>query len=139
MQIAERFANAIFERFGGISLIATAVEADGGVVANAQDKVLQIVEEERIVERLRPIPWVGEPEILPHHYAVPVAGFKECIIAHLPNPVADHCEVHVTVVAHGRIVLARTVAQHRLAESPVAAAPDEAPSVDPYLQRTAFF
>ena len=84
------------------------------------------------------VPGIGQPEILPHHDAVAVAGFVEGVVADLPHPVADHVEVHVAVVAHGGVVLAGAVAQHGFAEAPVAAAGNEAAAVDPHAQRAAF-
>src|SRR5580658_10696733 len=70
---------------------------------------------------------------------MPVASVVESVLADLAHPVADHGEVHVAVVAHGGVVFARAVTQHGFAEAPVAAARDEAPPVDPNLQRAAVF
>ena len=81
------------------------------------------------------VPRIRQPEILPHHHAIPVAGFVEFVVADLPHPVADHVEVHLRVVAHRGIVFARAIAQHRFAEAPIAALGNEAPAVDPHAQR----
>ena len=63
--------------------------------------------EQRVVVRVGTVPRVGQPEVLPHDDAVAVAGFVEFVVAGLPDPVADHGEVHVAVVADGGVVLAR--------------------------------
>ncbi len=68
-----------------------------------------------------------------------VAGFIEFVVAGMAYPVADHVEVHVTVVAHRGIVFAAPVAQHRFGEPPIAALRNKAPAVDPHTQRTAIF
>ena len=68
-----------------------------------------------------------------------VARIIECIVADLADPVADHGEVHFAVIANSGVVFARAIAQHRFAESPVAAARNEAPAVDPDAQLAAVF
>ena len=109
------------------------------MIADAQNQVLHILQEEIIVIRFGAVPWIGQPEILPHHNSMTVAGFIERFIADLPDPVTNHGEVHFAVVAYGDVVFARAVAKHRFAESPVAAARDESASVDPYPQIAAIF
>ena len=64
-----------------------------------------------------------------------VAGFVEFVVADLPHPIADHVEVHLAVIAQSGIIFARTVAQHRFAESPIASASDKTPAVDEDSQR----
>jgi len=91
------------------------------MVADAQNHVLDVAQEHVVVVGIGAIQRVGEPEILPHDDAKLVAGLEELVVADLPDPVADHGEVHVAVVAHGGVVLAGTVAQHGLAKAPVPA------------------
>ena len=40
------------------------------MVANAQDDILHIAEEQLVVVGFGTVPWIGQPEILPHHHAV---------------------------------------------------------------------
>ena len=71
-----------------------------------------------LVVGIRAVHRIGQPEILPHHDAVLVAGIVELVVAGLPHPVADHGEVHVLVVAHGHVVFARAVAQQLTSGKP---------------------
>ena len=110
-----------------------------GVAANRRIKSRAFVRRHRVVIGDWAVPWVGEPEVLPDHDAVAVACFVKCVVADLADPVADHGEVHLAVVAHRGVVLASAIAQHRFAEAPVAAARDEAAAIDPDAKRFVVF
>ena len=101
-------------------------------------KSLALRQEHGVVVGIGAVPRIRQPEILPHHHPMAVAGIVELILADLADPVADHVEVHLGVVAHGGVVLPRAVAQHGFAEAPVAALGNEAAAVDPHAQRAAF-
>src|ERR1700733_3720991 len=106
------------------------------MISNAQHRVLYISQEQIIVIGIGAVPGIGEPEILPYQNAVTVAGFVEFVVADLPYPISNHVEIHLAVVTQGAVIFASTVAQHRLAKSPIAAASDKAPAVDEDSQRT---
>src|SRR5215831_7087697 len=109
------------------------------MIANAQQVILRIYEEEIIIVRIGPVPGIREPEILPDHYSEAIGSVVECLVAHLADPVANHVEVLVLMEAQRSVVLARAIPQHRLGKSPVSPPRDEAASVDPYLQHSAVF
>ncbi len=139
VQLGQQFADAVFQRLGRGAFVAAAIQAHRGVVAYAQQRVADVAQEHVVVVGVGAVDGVGQPEILPHHDAVAVAGVVEGVVAGLSHPVADHGEVHVAVVADGDVVFARAVAQHGFGEAPVAAARDEAAAVDEDLQRAAVF
>ena len=101
---------------------------------DAVDEVAAVGEEQLFVVGVGTVPRIGQPEVLPHHDAVAVAGVVELIVARLPHPVAYHVVVHVAVVGHGRIVFAPAVVEVGLGEAPVAAEGDETLAVDEDLQ-----
>ena len=72
----------------------------------------------------------SEPEVLPYHNSVAVAGIEERFSARLAYPVAYHGEVLLGVQPHGYVVLALAVAKQQFGEAPVAALAHEAPAVD---------
>ena len=109
------------------------------MIANAQQVVSRVREEQVVIVRVGPVPRIRQPEILPHHHAVAIGCVVERLIAGLPDPVANHVEVFVAMIAQGRVVFTRAIAQHRLGKSPVSAARDEPPPVDPDLQHAAVF
>ncbi len=116
------------------SLVAATVEGYRRVMPDVTDKVARVLHEHSLVVGVGPVPWVGEPEVLPYHDAVFVASVVEFLVANLPHPVADNVEVHVAVVAHGGVVLASAIAQVSLGEPPVAAQWVHALAVDEELQ-----
>jgi len=120
MQLRQQTLDAIVERFRRKAFVAPAVKADRRRIANAEHCVLRVAQEQIVVIRVRTVPGIRKPEILPYDDAVPVAGFIKSGVPDLPHPVADHIEVHFAVVAQGSVIFARAVAQHRFAESPVA-------------------
>ena len=92
------------------------------MISDAQHEVFHVLQEELVVVWFRAVPRIGQPEVLPHHDSMTIAGFVKRLIADLTDPVANHREIHLAVIAHGDIVFTCTIAKHRLAESPVAAA-----------------
>src|ERR1700679_1539069 len=139
MQLRKRLADAILEWLGWVALVAPAVKADRGVVANAQQKISHVTHEEGVVIGDGTVPGISEPEVLPDHNAMPIAGLVKSLVADLSNPVADHGEVHLAVIAHACVVLTSAIAQHRFREAPVAPATDEAASIDGHRQLATFF
>src|SRR6201998_2047509 len=139
MHVTEDFANPLLERRGREALVAAAVETYGRMIPDAQDKVVHVLQEELIVVWFRAVPRIGQPEVLPNHNPMAIAGFVKCVIADLADPVANHGEIHLTVIAHGGIVFARTIAQHRFAESHITPARDESAANDPDAQISAVF
>ena len=69
---------------------------------------------------------------------MPVTGFVKFIVSGLPDPVADHGEVHICMVGHGNIILTLPVIQVRFREAPVPAPADKAPSVHENAQDPVF-
>ena len=134
MQRLHKVAQPSVDRLWRIALVSAAVDADGRMVAYAFHVVVGVAQEHVLVERVGTVSRVGEPEVLPHHYAVSVTGFVELLVACLSHPVAYHVEVHVAVVSHRNVIFASAVAQVVLAESPVAAQRYEPSAVDVYLQ-----
>ena len=101
--------------------------------------VFCIGEEHFIFIRIRTVSRVRKPEILPHHYAMAVAGLVKFCITSLSHPVAHDCEVHVRVVIDSYVIFPSTIVQIVLTESPVASTADESTAVDIKMQDTAFF
>src|ERR1700679_1986339 len=101
------------------------------MIANAQQVIASNGQKEIVVVRVRAVPGIGEPEILPDYDAEAVSRIVKGLIAGLSDPVANHVEVLIAVITHGRVVLACTIAQHRFRKAPVSAAGDEAATVDP--------
>ena len=134
MELGDECAQSIVNRLGGQALVAPAIDADGGVIANFEQVVAGVVEEELVVVGIGAVPRIGEPEVLPDDDAVAICGVVEELVVGLADPVTNHVEVLVSVEAHGDVVLAGTVAQHGLREAPVATARNESPAVDPDAQ-----
>ena len=139
MQVAKNLPNPILKRRRREALITPAVKADGRMIPDAKNQVIRVLQEEVVVIRFGAVPGIGKPEVLPHYNAMTVAGFIKGFIADLADPVADHGEIHLAVVADRGVVFARTVAKHGFAESPVAATRDESASVDPDAQIASIF
>ena len=111
MEFGQRLPDASVDRRRRIALVAPAVQAHGGVVPDAQHRILHVAQEEIPVVRVRAVGRVREPEVLPDDDAVPVAGLVELVIGGLADPVADHGEIQVAVIADGDVVLAPAVTQ----------------------------
>src|SRR5271168_1800891 len=109
------------------------------MVADPQHQVLHIAYEEIVVVGDWAVPRVRQPEVLPDDHPMPVAGFPEGVVADLPDPVANHREVHLAVIADRGVIFAGAIAEHRLAKSPVAATSDEASAIDEDPQHPAIF
>jgi hypothetical protein len=109
------------------------------MVANLAREVLDVPQEQGVVIRIRAIPGIGEPKVLPDHDPIAITSVKESIVAHLADPIADHREVHVAVISHSGVEFARAISQHRFAEAPISAARDKAPAIYPNLERSAVF
>ena len=112
------------------TFVTAYINCKGGVVADSLHIVLGIVQEHLRIVRIRTVPRVRKPEVLPDHYSVPVAGLIEFLIADLAHPVAYDGEIHICVVCHSGIILASAVVEVGLAEAPVSSETDEAPSID---------
>src|ERR1700760_1332003 len=102
MQLRQHRADTLLERLGRESLVASTVETDGGMIANAQHEIFHIVHKESVVVWYRAVRWIREPEVLPDHHPVPIASLVECFVPDLAHPVPDHGEVHLAVIAHRR-------------------------------------
>ena len=131
LQVREERAYPALQRGRRIAFVAAAVEPDGRMVPDPQDRVADVAQEQVVVVGIGPIVGIREPEVLPDHDAVLVAGVVELVVSRLADPVADHGEVHVAMEAHGDVVLALAVAEIGLRKAPVAAAAHEASAVDP--------
>ena len=81
--------------------------------------VLCITEEKHVIIRIRSISRISQPEVLPDHDAMTVAGLIETLVTNLSHPVANHRTVHILMITHGDIILTRAVQQIMLIESPV--------------------
>ena len=120
------------------AFVASAVKRDGRMTADLPHIIVRIVHEEFFVIRIRAVGRIGQPEILPDHDAVTVAGLIEFLIAGLPDPVAYHVEIEEFMIPHDYIIIARSKAQIQFAEAPVAAESGHSPAVDPGSQPAAF-
>src|SRR6185312_5172103 len=94
-------------------LVASAVETERSMAANALNKVPRVREEHGVVFRNGTVPGIGQPEILPDDDAVTVAGFVEGVVADLADPIANHREVHFAVITHRGVIFARAITKHR--------------------------
>ena len=119
-----------------ITLIAATVERHRGIGAHLVHHVVGILEEHLLVFRIGAVVGICQPEVLPYHDAMTVAGLVEFLVAYLSHPVAHHVQVHVAVVAQGDVVVAGRIVEVYLTEPPVAAVGDEAPTVDKQLNGT---
>ena len=118
----------------GISLVASAIDADGGMAADAVHVVLGIVNEHVGIIGIGAVGGIGQPEVLPYHDAVFITRFIQLFVANHAHPVAHHGEVHVLVIGDGCLVFTSAVVEVYFAESPVATHADEATPVDIEVQ-----
>ena len=106
------------------------------MAAYPRHPVAGICKEHRFVVRIRSVGRIGQPEILPDHYAVAVAGIVESLVRSLSDPVADHIEILQPVIADSDVVLFRAVVQVLLGEAPVSAHRVHPHSIDVQVKRT---
>ena len=132
----DELRESVIEDRRRVAFVAPAIEADRGVVPDAIDEIGGVLQEHRVVRWIRSVGGIGQPEILPDHDAVAIAGLEESVITDLADPVSDHREAHVAVVAHRRLVFPGAVQQVRLRKTPVATATDQPPAVDEDFQGT---
>src|SRR5579883_1259858 len=67
MQLSQECPNSLLQRRRRIAFVASAIQADGRMVADAQQQISGIGQEHGIVVRLRPVPRIRQPEVLPDH------------------------------------------------------------------------
>ena len=134
MLLRDHFPQVAVDFLRRVALVPAHVQGYGRMVPYAPYITgCNLIEAGRI-GRIRSVPGVGQPEILPDHYAVTVAGVVEGLVVRHANPVADHGEIHVGMVANGNIVLAVPILQKVLRISPVAAKSNESPAVHVHAQ-----
>ena len=127
------------ERLWRQALVAAAIEAHGGMVADLQNVIPRVAQEQIVIVGVGAVGRICQPEVLPHHDAVLVARVVESLVAGETHPVPNHGEVLVALVAHGNVVLAGAVAQHGFRKAPVSAAGDKTPAIDPHFKRISLF
>ena len=127
-------AQPLVEDLGRVALVATTVESQGGMATDARDEVAGVVHEHLIVGRVGAVPRIGEPEVLPDHQSVAVAGLEEGLRSRLSHPVAYHRHIHVAMVADSSVELARPIVEIGLREAPVASHHHDTLVVDEDLQ-----
>ena len=71
--------------------------------------ILGIAHEEGFIVRIWSINRVSQPEILPYHNAMTVAGLIETFISNLSYPVANHRVVHILMIPYSNVVLTGAV------------------------------
>ena len=98
IQCRNKFAETIVNWLRRKTLILSTEYSQRCMIANAENVVLCIPQKQIIVIGVRAISWIREPEVLPYNDAIPIGSFIECFVARLPNPVADHVEMLVTVI-----------------------------------------
>ena len=135
----DEIAEAVVDRLRRITFVAATEESERGVVADAEEVILRVGEEEIVVVGVGAVPGIGEPEVLPDHNTIVIGGVIEGFVAGLADPVADHVEVLVAVVTHSGFVFASTIAEHGLGKAPIASVSDESAAVDRYLEYAAVF
>ena len=121
------------------AFVTSAVDTDGGVAADALHIVLGIGDEHIGIVWVGAVGRVGQPEVLPYHDAMAVAGFVQLFVANLSYPVTHHGEVHVGMMGYGYVVFASAVVEVVFAESPVTTTSDEASAVDKEAQDAVVF
>ena len=104
------------------------------MVTDFQHQVAGIVHKHRLIVGVGAVGRISQPEVLPHHDTIAVAGLIEFPVAGHAHPVANHVVVHLLVVTHGSIKLPATVIQVVLAKGPVASKRHQPAVVDIYLQ-----
>ncbi len=121
----------VVQGFDRRALVFAAPQGDARVVAHLLDLLDGIRPEDLQVDRrARGV----EPEVIPDHHAVAVAGVVEGLVGGHADPVADHVEVHLPVEAQARVVVPAAAAQHELRHAPVAALGEDAHAVDVEVQ-----
>ncbi len=130
MQHGHDVAQSVINRLGRIALVAAAVDADAGMIADFQHKILGIVHKHYLIIGVGTIGRVCQPEVLPHHDAVAVTSLIEFLVAGHTHPVANHIIIHLLVVAHSSIKFTAAVVQIVLAEGPVATQRNQSSVVD---------
>ena len=101
------------------ALVSTAIDTDTSMAADAGDVIGRVLQEHLVVIRIRSVPWVSQPEVLPDHDTILIACLIQFLITNLTYPVANHIVVHLLMVANGSIVFTSTVVEVGLRESPV--------------------
>ena len=126
------FAQVGVQRRFGPAFVVAAPDGDRRVVAQPLDLFDGVVVEGVDVvgkNRVR-----IEPEIVPYHDAVLVAGFVELLVGGGAQPVADHVEIHLFVQSYLGEVFLAAAAEHVLRKSPVRTFDEDAAVVDPEVE-----
>ena len=139
MLLLHNAAQGFVDGLGREALVAAAVQADGGMAADALHIIFGIRDKHVGIVGVGTVSGIGQPEVLPDHDAVLVAGVIQFFVTDHAHPVAQHGEVHVGMIGHGCLIFASAVVEVRFAEAPVSTAADKAPSVDVEVQYTAVF
>ena len=100
------------------------------MAADAFHVVFRVGDKQFRVIRIRSVSRVCQPEVLPDHNTMAVAGFIQLLVADHTDPVTHHREVHIRMISHRNVIFTATVVQVRFAESPVTATTDKAASID---------
>ena len=116
-----RVGHCGIQLFWRVPFIASAIKRERRMVANADDAVVRIRDEHRVVVGVGSVGRVGEPEIVPDEYAVFVAGVEELFLADLADPVADHRHVHLLMQMNGGVVVLGFITEQGVVHAPVSA------------------
>ena len=127
-------AQRLVDLFGRETFVTTAIDTDGSMVTDALHIIFRIGNKHFGIVRIRTVSRIRQPEVLPNHDTVAVAGFIQFFITNHTHPVTHDREVHIGMVSHRDIIFTCTVIQVRLTESPVTAPANKTTAVDKETQ-----
>ena len=134
MKCPDRFGKPGVQGRRWIALVAPTVQTYARMPADQAHIIPGIVKEHHVIVGIRAVRRIGKPEILPDYNSVLVARIVELLVAGLPDPVADHVQIHFLVKTDRSVIFIGAVAEIVFAESPVATFREEAAAVDEQLE-----
>ena len=127
-------AQRLVDLFGRETFVTTAIDTDGSMVTDTLHIIFRVGNKHFGIVRIRTVSRIRQPEVLPNHDTVAVAGFIQFFITNHTHPVTHDCKVHIGMVSHRYIIFTCTVIQVRLTESPVTAPANKTTAIDKETQ-----
>ena len=125
----------VVERRGGVAFVLSAPERNTRMAADLLDLLNRIGP---IHIHIRGQAAAGiEPELVPNHQAIAVAGIIKSLVGGHAHPIADHVEVHLLVETELRVIVLPVAAQHEFGHAPAAPLGKDTNAVDMEVQNAA--
>ncbi len=121
IQFHRQFPETLVKLLRRVPFVPAAVNDKGGMGTVFPYLVRRVLQEHFGIIGIRPVHRVGQPEIIPYHNSVLVAGLiKRRMVCH-PHPVADHIQICFPVQADLIVVILRAVKLQAVIHTPVSA------------------